>query len=78
MKRPLLSFLLAGLLAQPCLAETRQPHAAGIESKGYNWNKLDKTTRKALDSIGDVEKGAVAYEVCRGCHKADATRRHPC
>jgi len=76
MKLTLIPFILAaGLLAQTGLAETKQPHAAGIESKGYAWNKQDQATLKALNAKGDPQKGEAAYEVCRGCHKADASGR---
>lgn len=75
MKSSLTPFILALFLTQSSLAETAQPHAAGIESKGYAWSKLDKATLKALKRKGDSEKGEVAYKVCRGCHKADASGR---
>lgn len=68
-------FALAGLVAFPAIAaESKpQPHAAGIEAKGYVWNKTDKEMNAALKIQGDPAKGKVAYEVCRGCHKADAS-----
>ena len=75
MKFTLLFTILAGLLAQTCLAEGSQPRVAGIESKGYDWGKLDKATVKALKARGDPKKGEVAYKVCRGCHNPDASGR---
>jgi cytochrome c553 len=75
MKLALAPYILASLLAQTSLAENRPPHAAGIESKDYNWSLLDTATLDALKCIGDPQKGEVAYEVCRGCHKSDASGR---
>ena len=75
MKLTLLPFILAALLAQTGLAESRPPHAPGIESSNYDWNVLDSATIEALKCIGDTRKGEFAYEVCRGCHKADASGR---
>ncbi len=75
MKFALLFSLLAAFMAQSCLAENSQPRVAGIETKGYDWNKLDKATLRALKVRGDPQKGEVAYKVCRGCHNPDASGR---
>lgn len=50
-------------------------HAPGIESKAYHWNKHDKELDRLLKSKGDKERGEVAYEECRGCHKKNAEGR---
>jgi cytochrome c553 len=64
--------LIAGLAA----AESpRQPHAPGIESPGYVWNAPNDEQMIALAHQGDPQNGEVAYEVCRGCHQADASGR---
>ncbi len=63
----------AAALAQPGYV---QPHAPGIESKGYVWNGPDTEKTEALMHRGDPEKGKVAYEVCRGCHGADASGKN--
>jgi cytochrome c553 len=74
MKPTLIPFLLVMLSWQPALAESKpQPHSAGIEAKGYVWNKADKEVIAALKVQADPAKGKVAFEVCRGCHKADAS-----
>jgi cytochrome c553 len=75
MKPTLIFFALAGMTVLPALAETAQPHAPGIESNTYRWNKPSKALSAALKQKGDPEKGKIAYEGCRGCHKADASGR---
>ncbi|NTV95687.1 MAG: c-type cytochrome [Thiobacillus sp.] len=62
MKHTLICLALLGLSASPlALAE---PPAAAV-------SELDA----ALAIQGDPVKGKVAYEVCRGCHKADGSGR---
>jgi cytochrome c553 len=64
--------LTAGLAsAQP----PRQPYAPGIETPGYVWNQANDEQMIALAHQGDPENGKVAYEICRGCHQADASGR---
>jgi len=75
MKPTLLFLALAGLAVLPALAETATPKSAGIESKNYRWNSPSKALSKALKQQGDVAKGEIAYESCRGCHKKDASGR---
>ncbi len=75
MKPTLIFLALATLASLPALAATTEHRAAGIESKGYKWNKPSKELTKALKQKGDPEKGKIAYESCRGCHKADASGR---
>lgn len=65
-----LAFSAATLAAQ---AEPPQPQAPGIESKGYVWNQTDPELARLLHRQGDPVKGKVSYEICRGCHKADAS-----
>jgi cytochrome c553 len=56
------------LLAPPAFGQA-QPKAAGIESEGYEWNKMEGGEKElALDLVGDVENGEEAYEICSGCH----------
>jgi cytochrome c553 len=78
MKRSALPLVLLGLAAAPALAQPghQHPHAPGIESKGYVWNKPNEEETRALRHAGDPVKGKVAYEVCRGCHGADAAGRN--
>jgi len=75
MKPTLIFFALAGLTILPALAETAQPHAPGIEAKDYRWNEPSEALTRALEQKGDPEKGKIAYEGCRGCHKADGSGR---
>ena len=74
MKPTLIFLALASLASLPVLAET-SPHVAGIESKGYRWNQPNKILTRALKQKGDAKKGEIAYEECRGCHRADASGR---
>ena len=75
MKPTLIFLALAGLTILPALAETAQPHAPGIEAKDYRWNEPSVALTRALEQKGDPEKGKIAYEGCRGCHKADGSGR---
>jgi cytochrome c553 len=64
--------LTAGLAgAQP----PSQPYAPGIETPGYVWNQANEEQMIALAHQGDPANGKVAYEICRGCHQADASGR---
>src|SRR3989338_673289 len=72
---PALIALLLTLPSHAALALTHQPHAPGIESKDYVWNKPDKEMEKALGHKGDPVKGKALYKGCTGCHKADASGR---
>ena len=49
--------------------------APGIESRDYEWNRQDDVLARLLRCTGDRERGQVAYEVCRGCHKNHAEGR---
>lgn len=71
LRAPLL--VLVAALVPPAQAEPpAQPHAPGIESKGYVWNQQDPELARLLARKGDPDKGKISYEICRGCHKADA------
>ncbi len=63
--------VLASGLGFSALSATAQvaPKAAGIESEGYEWNKMEGGEKEhALTLKGDVENGEEAYEICSGCH----------
>ena len=61
---------LAGVaFAQPA------PKAEGIESKDYQWNKMEGEKVEALDLKGDVANGEIAYEVCSACHLPSGSGR---
>lgn len=64
--------LAAGAAAAP---PPEQPHAPGIESPGYVWNEPNEEQLLALAHEADPANGEIAYEVCRGCHQADASGR---
>lgn len=68
----ILATLAASLLAiGPVRSAVTQPHAAGIETYGYQWNAYEPELQKALAYKADAKKGQAAYRVCKGCHKAD-------
>lgn len=76
MDRLLTLIAFVGIAFQSAHAEIPpQPRAPGIESQGYRWEKLSKEMTKALNTKGDVKKGAILYEDCRGCHKANGVGR---
>lgn len=52
--------------------EPPQPVAPGIESPGYVWNAMRGEKLAALQAKGDADRGAIAFEVCQGCHGMDA------
>lgn len=53
------------------LAQTSiQPKSPGIEATGYVWNVVQNEELRALRSSADAQRGAIAYAVCHGCHKA--------
>lgn len=59
----------ASLVAVDATAQGAQPKAAGIESEGYEWNKMEGDEKElALSLVGDPENGEEAYEICSGCH----------
>lgn len=55
-------------LAAPAWAQDVAPKAKGIESEGYQWNKMEGEKVEALDRKGDPKRGEEAYEVCSACH----------
>jgi len=58
----------ASLLALSASAQVA-PKGAGIESEGYEWNKMEGGEKElALTLTGDIENGEEAYEICSGCH----------
>lgn len=55
--------------------EPQQPKQPGIESPDYIWNSVRGEKLIALKAKGDAARGAVAYEICQGCHGARALGR---
>ena len=63
--------ILIGGLSLFSAAATAQvaPKGAGIESEGYEWNKMEGGEKElALTLTGNIENGEEAYEICSGCH----------
>ena len=44
------------------------PQHAGIESKDYQWAKMEGEMKAALESKGVAKKGEEGYEICGACH----------
>jgi cytochrome c553 len=45
------------------------PKGEGIESEGYEWNKMEGGEKElALTLTGNIENGEEAFEICSGCH----------
>ncbi len=58
----------AALVALSASAQVA-PEGAGIESEGYEWNKMEGGEKElALTLKGDIENGEEAFEICSGCH----------
>lgn len=74
MRNRSLGRLVAGLIfagvagAGPAAAQAPPPKGKGIESQGYQWNKMEGEKVEALTLKGDVKNGEEAYEVCSACH----------
>jgi len=49
--------------------------AAAPEEPEYTWNQMQGEKLIALRAHGDVTRGAIAFEVCQGCHRAGALGR---
>ncbi|MDP2821367.1 MAG: c-type cytochrome [Sulfuritalea sp.] len=54
----------------PALALAAPPaeKKAGIESKDYQWAKMEGELKEALAKKGDIKRGKETYEVCGACH----------
>ncbi|OMG52545.1 cytochrome C [Azonexus hydrophilus] len=44
------------------------PKASGIESKDYQWAKMEGELKAALDAKGTAKDGEEGYEICGACH----------
>ena len=62
-------------LAAPVWAQDAAPKAKGIESEGYQWNKMEGEKVEALELKGDPKRGEEAYEVCSACHLPSGSGR---
>ena len=60
--------LSIALIPAFALAAPPAPKAAGIESKDYQWAKMEGELKEALDKKGDVKRGKETYEICGACH----------
>ena len=58
-------------LAQPVIATD----ATEKDDSGKIWNEMKGEKLLALKEKGDPVIGAVAFEVCQGCHRSDASGR---
>lgn len=69
--------VLAAFLFQTALAmdSSTQPRLPGIESRDYQWNAQEKELEQVLNKQGDIARGRIAFEICRGCHKNNAQGR---
>jgi len=64
--------LLLGAGSSRAGDEPLQPWAPGIETPGYVWNEMRGEKLIALEAQGDQLRGEIAFEVCQGCHDANA------
>ncbi len=74
MKRIALALSLA-LSSALALAGPPAPKAAGIESKEYQWAKMEGELKEALSKKGDVKRGKDTYEICGACHLPNGAGR---
>jgi cytochrome c553 len=70
MKRMISLALAAALIPVAALAAGPRdaPKAAGIESKDYQWAKMEGEMKEALAIKGEAKKGEEGYEICGACH----------
>ncbi|MBZ0105823.1 MAG: c-type cytochrome [Sulfuricella denitrificans] len=61
------------MLSSAHAAPPKQPRAPGIESPDYVWEAQSAEEAQLLKMKGDVARGKIAYQVCQGCHKPDAS-----
>jgi len=68
--KKILALAIAATLIPATMAFAQVPaeKKAGIESKGYQWNKMEGKKAEALHLKGDAKAGEESYEVCGGCH----------
>jgi cytochrome c553 len=59
---------LAALLSATVFAGPPAPHTSGIESKDYQWAKMEGEMKEALAVKGEAKKGEEGYEICGACH----------
>lgn len=69
MNKPLALVIAAALIpATVAFAQVPADKKAGIESKDYQWNKMEGKKADALKLKGNAKEGEESYEVCGGCH----------
>jgi cytochrome c553 len=68
MKKILFLAIAAALIPATGAFAQAAPKHAGIESKDYQWAKMEGEMKAALDTKGNVKDGEEAYEVCSACH----------
>jgi cytochrome c553 len=56
-------------------AGTPSPRPAAPPDPDYVWNEMQAEKLQALRALGAPARGAVAFEVCQGCHRANALGR---
>jgi cytochrome c553 len=67
--KKLFSLAVAALLLPAvAFAAPPAPKAAGIESKDYQWAKMEGELKEALDKKGNPKNGKDTYEICGACH----------
>ena len=75
MKKFMALAVAAALIPASAVMAQPAPKKAGIESAGYQWNKMDGKTAEALKLKGDAANGEEEYEVCGACHLPNGAGR---
>ncbi|MBB1076904.1 c-type cytochrome [Rhodoferax sp. 4810] len=69
MKKILVLAIAAALLPlTSAFAGPPPPKHAGIESKDYEWAKMEGEMKAALEAKGVAKQGEEGYEICGACH----------
>jgi cytochrome c553 len=68
MNRLITLAITAALTSSVAFAGPPAPKTAGIESKDYQWAKMEGELKAALDIKGNPKEGRDGYEICGACH----------
>lgn len=58
-----------------CMSARPSAEGAAPGQPNYVWNAMQAEKLQALRATGDATRGKIAFEVCQGCHRANALGR---
>lgn len=75
MKKLCIALLVLALGPSHGFAQEPKTPTAKTPESAYVWNEMRGEKLLALKAKGDPVAGAISFEVCQGCHRADASGR---